>query len=213
MNISSSYAKILRETNFHAREFTRNGSKAKDGEKKREKDWTMVITMARYASQTPPRVAHAKLPGPIFPFNHSKTYPACGVAIITSGNSTIFQITHLNYFFGLIRTLRTSRLDMLVNPMLFSLVIRSRTLLYIGPPLNPKLIRIYTSVNVWLKEDSHFPECLQMKTWYPNRTVLMSFLDLALDIQNPPTVLNVVNFIFVIDFFFQSLFGPLSLDD
>ena len=34
MHISSSYAKILGETNFHPREFPRSRSKAKDGEKK-----------------------------------------------------------------------------------------------------------------------------------------------------------------------------------
>ena len=33
MHISSSYAKILGETNFHTREIPRSGSKAKDGEK------------------------------------------------------------------------------------------------------------------------------------------------------------------------------------
>ena len=37
-------------------------SKAKDSEKKRDR--TMVITMASYALQMPPRVAHAKPPGP-----------------------------------------------------------------------------------------------------------------------------------------------------
>ena len=39
MHISSSYAKILKETNFHAREIPRSGSKAKDGkeEEKRPK--------------------------------------------------------------------------------------------------------------------------------------------------------------------------------
>ena len=37
MHISSSYAKILGETNFRTREFPRSGSKAKDGkEKERE---------------------------------------------------------------------------------------------------------------------------------------------------------------------------------
>ena len=46
---------------------------AKDGEREK-RDWTMVITMASYALQTPPRVAHAKPPGPkykihIFPRN------------------------------------------------------------------------------------------------------------------------------------------------
>ena len=55
MHISSKYAKILAETNFQPREFPQSGSKAKDREKR---------TMASYALQTPPRVAHAKLPGP-----------------------------------------------------------------------------------------------------------------------------------------------------
>ena len=35
--ISSSYAKIFGETNFHAREIPRSGSKAKDGEEKKKK--------------------------------------------------------------------------------------------------------------------------------------------------------------------------------
>ena len=37
MYISSSYSKILGETNFHAREIPRSGSKAKNGEKKKKK--------------------------------------------------------------------------------------------------------------------------------------------------------------------------------
>ena len=37
MHISSSYAKILGETNFNTREFPRSGSKAEDGEKERPK--------------------------------------------------------------------------------------------------------------------------------------------------------------------------------
>ena len=37
MHISSSYAKILGETNFHTREISRSGSKAEDREK-REKE-------------------------------------------------------------------------------------------------------------------------------------------------------------------------------
>ena len=38
MHISSSYAKILGETNFYTQEFPRSGSKAKDGEeRKRER--------------------------------------------------------------------------------------------------------------------------------------------------------------------------------
>ena len=35
MDISSCYAKILGETNFHAREIPRSGSKAEDGEKRK----------------------------------------------------------------------------------------------------------------------------------------------------------------------------------
>ena len=38
MHISSSYAKILGETNFQPWEFPRSGSKAKDGEKRGEKE-------------------------------------------------------------------------------------------------------------------------------------------------------------------------------
>ena len=41
MHISSSYAKILGETNFHTREIPQSGSKGKDGEKRereREKE-------------------------------------------------------------------------------------------------------------------------------------------------------------------------------
>ena len=37
MYISSSYAKILGETNFRTREIPRSGSKAKDGEKKKKR--------------------------------------------------------------------------------------------------------------------------------------------------------------------------------
>ena len=38
MHISSSYAKILGETNFHTREIPRSGSKAKDGEKRGDRE-------------------------------------------------------------------------------------------------------------------------------------------------------------------------------
>ena len=51
MHISSSYAKILGETNFHTREFSQSGSKAKDGERKKEEDRKLVITMASYTLQ------------------------------------------------------------------------------------------------------------------------------------------------------------------
>ena len=39
LHISSSYAKILGETNFHAREIPRSGAKAKDGEEKKTERW------------------------------------------------------------------------------------------------------------------------------------------------------------------------------
>ena len=54
MHISFSYAKILEETNFQLREFPQSGSKAKDVEEERK----LVITMASYALQKPPRVAY-----------------------------------------------------------------------------------------------------------------------------------------------------------
>ena len=38
LHISSSYAKILGETNFHAWEIPGSGSKAEDGEKERKKE-------------------------------------------------------------------------------------------------------------------------------------------------------------------------------
>ena len=48
LHISSSYAKILGETNFRTREIPRSGSKAKDGEKKRKRDKkkTEISTLA-----------------------------------------------------------------------------------------------------------------------------------------------------------------------
>ena len=68
MHISSSYAKILGETNFHTREFPRSGSKANDGERKKERERERLKVgnnndQLRIA--TPLRVAHAKPPGPI----------------------------------------------------------------------------------------------------------------------------------------------------
>ena len=48
MHLSSSYAKILGETNFRTREIPRNGPKAKDGkEEEKKKDRKLVITMAK----------------------------------------------------------------------------------------------------------------------------------------------------------------------
>ena len=63
LHISSSYAKILRETNVQPREFPRSGSKAKDIKEERERDRKLVITMACYALQMPHRVAHASRQG------------------------------------------------------------------------------------------------------------------------------------------------------
>ena len=40
------------ETEFQPREFPQSGSKARDGERKRERDRTVVITMATFASST-----------------------------------------------------------------------------------------------------------------------------------------------------------------
>ena len=42
---------------------SRSGSKAKDVEERRVKDLKLVITMASYALQTPPRVAHSSCLG------------------------------------------------------------------------------------------------------------------------------------------------------
>ena len=65
LHISSSYAKILGETNFHTREIPRSGSKAKDGEKrKKEEERKLLITMSMLRIAMSPRVAHAKPPGP-----------------------------------------------------------------------------------------------------------------------------------------------------
>ena len=52
-HISSSYAKILGETNFQPWEIPRSGSKAKDGKERENKkrDQKLVITMASYALQ------------------------------------------------------------------------------------------------------------------------------------------------------------------
>ena len=59
MHISSSYAKILGEKLFHTWEIPRSGSKAEDGERKkeREKERKLVITMAKL------RMAHASTHG------------------------------------------------------------------------------------------------------------------------------------------------------
>ena len=66
MHLSTSYAKILGETNFQPREIPRSGTKAKDGkEKKREKERPKVgNNNGQLSIATPPRVAQAKPPGP-----------------------------------------------------------------------------------------------------------------------------------------------------
>ena len=66
MHVSSSYAKILGETNFHTREFPRSGSKAKDGEKReKERRANDGNNNGQLRIARPPRVAHAKPPGTI----------------------------------------------------------------------------------------------------------------------------------------------------
>ena len=86
LHISSSYAKILGKTNFSLGSFPKVFQKQKTEKKKiynngqlrianatsggaRKAAWAkrrkLVITMASCALQTPPRVAHAKPPGPI----------------------------------------------------------------------------------------------------------------------------------------------------
>ena len=53
---------------FTHRSFPKVGQNQKTEREKKEtkkEDWKLVITMASYALQTPPRVAHAKPPGPI----------------------------------------------------------------------------------------------------------------------------------------------------
>ena len=47
----------------------------REKERTRERDWTMVITMASYALETPPHVAHAKPPWPK-PFIIEYKYPS-----------------------------------------------------------------------------------------------------------------------------------------
>ena len=67
MHISSSYAKILGETNFQAREIPQSGSKAKTEKKKvkKKKEERLKVgnTNGQLSIATPPRVAHAKPPG------------------------------------------------------------------------------------------------------------------------------------------------------
>ena len=64
MHISSSYAKILGETNFHTWEIPRSGSKAEDGEKEKKKEErTMVITMDKLSKEHEARMAHASCLG------------------------------------------------------------------------------------------------------------------------------------------------------
>ena len=66
--MSSCYAKILGETNFHTREFPRSGSKGKDGERERERKKERERQIVgnnngQLRIATPPRLAHAKPPG------------------------------------------------------------------------------------------------------------------------------------------------------
>ena len=68
LHIFSSYAKILGKTNFHTWEFPRSGSKAKDGEREKERKRErpkVGNNNGLLRIETPPRMAHAKPPGPI----------------------------------------------------------------------------------------------------------------------------------------------------
>ena len=69
MHISSSYAKILGETNFQPWEIPRSGSKAKDGKEKERKREREKKTNGQLRIATPPRVANAKPPGPKIAIN------------------------------------------------------------------------------------------------------------------------------------------------
>ena len=65
MHISSSYAKILGEKLFRTWEIPRSGSKAKNGEKERERErLNNDKNNGQLRIATLPRVAHAKPPGP-----------------------------------------------------------------------------------------------------------------------------------------------------
>ena len=61
------YAKILGETNFHTREIPKVGQKQKTERKKRERKKERAKVgnnNGQLCIATPPRVAHAKPPGP-----------------------------------------------------------------------------------------------------------------------------------------------------
>ena len=62
LHISSRYSKILGETNFHTREFPRSSSKAKDGDRKKERP-KVGNNNDQLRITTPPWVAQAKPPG------------------------------------------------------------------------------------------------------------------------------------------------------
>ena len=51
---------------FSLGRFPKVGQKQKTEKKERKRDRKLLITMAIYAMQTPPRVAHAKPPGSIY---------------------------------------------------------------------------------------------------------------------------------------------------
>ena len=77
-HISSSYAKILGETNFCTWEIPRSGSKAKDGEREKRKKERLNDGnnngQLRIANAT--SVVHAKPPGQIF-YSYRKNLPLC----------------------------------------------------------------------------------------------------------------------------------------
>ena len=93
MHISSSYAKILVETNLQPREFPQSGSNAKDvkeRKKEKKKERKLVITMASYALQTPPQVEHASCLG-------QKTYH--GKSTHTEASEDLFLTDLYSYLY------------------------------------------------------------------------------------------------------------------
>ena len=59
LHLSSSYAKILEETNFHTREFPRSGSNQKTEKKKREKEERKRLKVGNINNNGQLRIANA----------------------------------------------------------------------------------------------------------------------------------------------------------
>ena len=65
LHISSSYSKILGETNFHTREIPRSGSKAENGEKKRKRKKKSELWHGAHIAHALRTHCARKPPGPI----------------------------------------------------------------------------------------------------------------------------------------------------